>query len=140
MNSNRVSALAAVAVLASFLAACGQGHQTAAATQGAAAAPATAAASPADPHNPLIGSWRFTGIGAGPPTETSGCSITMTFAANQWTQTQGGATTNMSVSYIPSAKVVYVVSPDGGHVTYVLVDANHIALDSFAPCTYERAG
>ena len=92
----------------------------------------------ADPPNPLIGKWHFIGFGTGTPTSSSACSIDMTFTSSQWSQTRGGTTTNGRVTYIPSAKVVYVVGPDGGHVTYVLVDQNHIALDSFAPCTYAR--
>jgi hypothetical protein len=92
----------------------------------------------AAPDNPLIGKWRFTGIGSGPASAPSGCSIDMTFTSTQWTQTQGGTTSNGRVTYIPSPTVVYVVGPDGGHVTYVLVDQNHIALDSFAPCSYVR--
>ena len=99
-----------------------------------------AAAEPQDPHNPLIGTWHFIGFGAGAPASPSGCSIDMTFTSTQWSQTRGGATSTISVTYIPSAKVVYVVGSDGGHITYILVDQDHIALNSWAPCTYARAG
>ena len=36
--------------------------------------------------------------------------------------------------------MVYVVDANAGHTTYILVDQDHIALDSFAPCTYARVG
>ena len=64
----------------------------------------------------------------------------MIFTAGKWTQTRAGATTNVAVSYIPGPKTVYVLDNQGGHITYILVDANHIALNSFAPCTYVRSG
>ena len=99
---------------------------------------AVGATAAAEPANPLIGKWHFIGFGSGPTTSSSGCSIDMTFAPAQWTQTRGGATTHARVTYIPSAKVVYVVGSDGGHVTYILVGPDRIALDSFAPCTYDR--
>ncbi|HEY5072044.1 MAG TPA: hypothetical protein VII63_08435 [Caulobacteraceae bacterium] len=130
--------LAAMAALFAGLAACG-GHGTAATASGDASPAAPTAASPADPANPLIGAWRFIGFGKG-PAEPSGCSTQMVFSPGQWTQTQGGATTNMAVTFIPGPKTVYVVDANGGHITYVLIDQNHIALNSFAPCTYERVG
>jgi hypothetical protein len=132
----RAGALALASVLAG-LSACGGGRSPATAPQGSGT---QAAAQSQDPGNPLIGRWQFVGFGKGPVDSPSGCSIDMTFSPSQWTQTQGGATTNTAVTYIPSAKVVYVVGSDGGHITYVLVDQNHIALDLFAPCTYARVG
>ncbi len=86
----------------------------------------------------LIGAWRFIGFGKGPTTESSACALTMTFTATRWIQTRATGATDDPVGYIPSAKVVYVTYVNGDHTTYVLVDPNHIALDSFAPCTYER--
>jgi hypothetical protein len=143
MGLNSRLAVASIAVLASGLAACG-GRQTAAAQ--AAAAPAAgvqvaAVTGQSDPNDPLIGQWRFTGIGNGPASATSACSTAMTFTAADWVQTHvDGTTTTDPVTYIPSAKVVYVVDVNGDHTTYVLVDQDHIALDSFAPCAYARAG
>ena len=143
MGLNSWVALASVAVLTVGLAACG-GRQTATASQSAAGQNAgvqVAAAGPRDPNNPLIGQWRFAGIGNGPASVTSACSTDMTFTATDWVQTHvDSATTTDPVTYIPSAKMVYVVDANAGHTTYILVDQDHIALDSFAPCTYARVG
>ena len=143
MGFNNRLALASIAVLMAGLAACG-GRQTAAAPQGAAAQSAgaqVAAAGPRDANNPLIGQWRFTGIGTGPASATSACSTAMTFTATDWVQTHvDGTTTTDPVTYIPSAKVVYVVDANADHTTYILVDQDHIALESFAPCAYARVG
>jgi hypothetical protein len=91
-----------------------------------------------DPHNLVLGKWRFVSIGADTASGPSGCSTEMEFTSTNWIQTQGGATTNSVVSYIPSPSAVYVVYPDGTHVTYTFPDQNHLVLNSFAPCTYER--
>ena len=131
MAINNRLAIAAASLAA--LAVCGGCQQSAVASQ----APAQAAVQQ-DPHNPLIGQWRFVGIGTGPASSPSGCSIDMTFTPTQWTQTQAGATTTGNVTYIPGPSTVYVVDPVGDHVTYNLIDQSHIALDSFAPCTYVR--
>jgi hypothetical protein len=143
MGLNSRLVLAGIAVLTVGLAACG-GSQTTAAAPGAAAQSAgvqVAAAGPRDPNNPLIGQWRFTGIGNGPASVTSACSTAMTFATTDWVQTHvDGASTTDPVTYIPSAKMVYVVDVNADHTTYILVDQDHIALDSFAPCAYARAG
>ena len=143
MGLNSWMALASVAALSVGLAACG-GRQTAAASQSAAAqgdSAQVAVAGSRDPNNPLIGQWRFTGIGNGPASVTSACSTDMTFTATDWVQTHvDSATTTDPVTYIPSAKMVYVVDANAGHTTYILVDQDHIALDSFAPCTYARVG
>jgi hypothetical protein len=138
MGLNNRLALASIAVLMAGLAACG-GRQTATAPQSAAAQ--VAAAGPRDANNPLIGQWRFTGIGTGPASATSACSTAMTFTATDWVQTHvDGTTTTDPVTYIPSAKMVYVVDANADHTTYILVDQDHIALDSFAPCAYARVG
>jgi hypothetical protein len=121
MGVNKVVRLTGIAALMAGLVAYNGGHPAAAA-----------------PENPLIGKWHFTGIGTGPATSPSGCSIDMTFTSTQWTQTQGGTTSKGLVTYIPSGTVVYVVDPVGGHYTYVIVDKDHISLDSFAACTYVR--
>ncbi len=143
MGINSRLALASIAVLASGLAGCG-GSQTPSAAPGATAqnpASQVAAAAPRDANNPLIGQWRFTGIGAGPASATSACSTDMNFTAADWVQTHvDGTTTTDPVTYIPSAKMVYVVDVNANHTTYILVDADHIALDSFAPCAYARVG
>jgi hypothetical protein len=142
MGVNSRLALAGVAVLASGLAACGGGSQTTTAPSAVAqsAGPQVVAA-PSDPNNPLVGHWRFTGIGDGPASVTSACSTDMTFTTTGWVQTHAdGSNTTDPVTYIPSAKMVYVVDVNGGHTTYVLVDQDHIALDSFAPCAYARVG
>jgi hypothetical protein len=137
MAFNNRLAIAAASLAA--LAVCSGCQRNAAASQASAAPVAT----PRDPQNSLIGRWRFIGIGTGPASSPSGCSIDMTFTPTQWTQTQAGATTTGNVTYVagssrPAPSTVYVVDPAGGHVTYVLIDHSHIALDSFAPCTYVR--
>jgi hypothetical protein len=91
-----------------------------------------------NPNNLVIGKWHFVSIGTDTTSGPSGCSTDMEFTATNWIQTQGGATTNSVVTYIPSPTSVYVVYPDGSHVTYTFPDPNHLVLDSFAPCTYAR--
>jgi hypothetical protein len=135
-------AIAALTAIAVGLAGCGGGHQAAAAPSSVQAAPTQVSAQ--DPNNPLIGQWRFVGYGNGPSDSPSGCSTEMTFTADNWMQVQGGVqgtpTTNTAVTYIPGPKTVYVLGADGGHITYILVDASHIALESAWPCTYARVG
>jgi hypothetical protein len=118
MRVNKWLALIGAAALMTGLPACGQAHP--------------------DSHNPVIGKWRFIGIGADTTSGPSGCSTDMEFTPTNWIQTQGGATTNSVVTYIPSPSAVYVVYGDGSHVTYTFPDQNHLVLDSFAPCTYAR--
>jgi hypothetical protein len=132
MYSIKTLALTALAAAMAALSACGASDKSA-----TPAAPA-AAPSPQDPNNPLIGAWRFIGFGKGPTTDSSACALTMTFTSTQWTQTRAGGDTTDPVTYIPSPKTVYVVDGQGGHTTYIRIDPNHIALESFAPCTYER--
>jgi hypothetical protein len=105
---------------------------------GGASQAATVVAGPADPRNPVFGKWRFVSIGADTTSGPSGCSTAMEFTSTNWIQTQGGATTNSVVTYIPSPSSVYVVYGDGSHVTYAFPDQDHLVLDSFAPCTYVR--
>jgi hypothetical protein len=101
---------------------------------------ASVVAGPANPQNPVFGKWHFISIGADTTSGPSGCSTDMEFTSTNWIQTQGGATTNSVVTYIPSPSSVYVVYGDGSHVTYTFPDQNHLVLDSFAPCTYVRVG
>jgi hypothetical protein len=128
-------ALAGVAAAAiAALSACDDAQQSASTLS---AAP-RAATPPLDPHNPLIGSWRFVNVTSGPSDSPTDCTLTMTFTSSQWTQTQGHVTSEMPVTYMPSPTSVYVVDPGGGHTTYNLVDTNHITLNSIVPCAYER--
>ena len=62
----------------------------------------------------------------------------MTFTATRWIQIRAGGNTDDLVGYIPSAKMVHLTDAEGGHTTYLRLDPNHIALESFAPRTYER--
>ena len=135
MTSIKRLALTALAAAVAGLSACGGSDKTAA---GAQTAGAQTAAGPTDPNNPLIGAWRFIGFGKGPTNDSSACALTMTFTATRWIQTRASGNTDDAVGYIPSPKMVYVTDTEGGHTTYIRLDPNHIALDSFAPCTYER--
>jgi hypothetical protein len=136
MRTHWVSAIVGAAALAASLSACGGGQPAAAETQPATAA---AAASPVDPSNLIIGRWLFTSANNNPPTAPGGCSTEMTFTPTQWTQVQVGVSTTSNVHYYASAKEVYVVYPTGDHVTYNVLDQNHVQLDTFALCTYARA-
>ena len=138
MRMHWVLAIVGAAALAANLSACGGGQPAAAAGTQPATAPA--ASGPADPNNLIIGRWLFISANNNPAVAPGGCSTEMMFTPTQWTIVQMGVTkTDNNVHYYASAKEVYVVDADGGHVTYNVLDPNHVQLDNFTMCTYARA-
>ncbi len=137
MRCSRGLTISGLAAFSVALGACGGGHQGAASGQGAGA---QAAAGPQDPNNLLIGSWKFSGIGADPTAAPGGCATALTFTATQQTMTDLSGTSSHPVTYNASAAGVFVMSDAGidAHVTYKILDANHVQLDSWPACTFTR--
>ncbi|HEY3890136.1 MAG TPA: hypothetical protein VGL73_16290 [Caulobacteraceae bacterium] len=126
MRNFRSRPIAAV-LLAASLAACGGSGQPSSAV---------------DRNNPLIGHWRFSGVGSDPNAPLGGCASEMVFTATQQTLIYSGAPRTNDVTYNASPTLVYVMGNTGivDHVTYNVLDANHVQLDAAGPCTYVRAG
>ena len=106
-----------------------------------------AVAGPRDPNNPLIGKWRFASVGARgsfapAQTATGGCADEMVFTPTQQTLVFGDKSGTSDVHYIASATTIYVIGngPLDDHVTYLVLDANHVTLDTGAVCVFVRAG
>jgi hypothetical protein len=131
--------LATSAAVMLGLAACGGSHQGAAGSQNAGA---PAAAGPKDPNNLLIGSWKFSGIGTDATAAPGGCATAVTFTPTQQTMTDLSGTSSHAVTYNASPKGVYVMSDAGiaAHTTYIVLDPNHVQLDSWPACTFTRVG
>jgi hypothetical protein len=138
MRLNKGLKVAAMAVSMAVLAGCGGSGQGAAASKGAGA---QAAPSPQDPHNPLIGKWRFAGVGSD-PTPQPGCATDMVFTATQQTLVFNGVSGTNAVTYSASPSLVYVIGDAGidNHVTYKVLDASHVQLDAPTACTFVRVG
>jgi hypothetical protein len=142
MGWNTGLTLAGVAV---GLAACGGGQKGAAGAQASGAqvaATAQASVGPQDPNNILIGQWRFSGIGSDSSAAPGGCATAITFTSTQQTMTSLGATSTIPVTYNASPTGVFVLTDAGidAHVTYNVLDANHVQLDSWPACTFTRVG
>ena len=122
-------------LLAFSLAACQPG-------QGGGGAGHPAAAASADSNNPLIGHWRFNGVGGDANAPIGGCASDMLFTATQQTLTFDGAARSNDVTYNASPTLVYVMGNTGivDHVTYKVLEAGHVELDAAGPCDYARAG
>jgi len=131
--------LAGSAALILGLAACEPSHPSAAGSQDAGA---QTSAGPRDPNNLLIGSWKFSGIGADPTAAPGGCATAVTFTPTQQTMTDVSGTSSHNVTYNASPTGVFVLSDAGiaAHVTYKILDSNHVQLDSWPACTFTRVG
>jgi hypothetical protein len=100
-------------------------------------------ASSAD-ENLLIGSWTFSSTDNkfGP----AGCPSLFVFKETTATITHppsdvypGGSVQNMTVTYVPSPAVVFVMTNAAGHVNYNFVDHDHMYTeDAWGKCNYER--
>jgi hypothetical protein len=137
MSTGRTLGFVGAATILLGVAACGAGHQAAAAPQDAAAA---APSEPQDPTNPLIGTWRLSG--ENPRTPPDGCASQLVFTQTQQTLVYSDRSGTNDVHYVASASLVYVLG-NGAldvHTTYNVLDAGHVQLDTGALCTYERAG
>ena len=142
MSWRKGVALAGFVVLAAGLTACGAKKIAAAQgtdTQPAAAAPASIG--PQDPNNVLIGQWRYSSS-MNANNDIGGCPTAVTFTSTAITQTAMGSTSTIPVRYNASPTTVYVLTDTGlsGHVTYKVLDPNHVQIDAYPACTFERVG
>ena len=124
MGSSLSAVRAAAALLLLGLAACGGG------SGGHAGAPA------ASSSNGVIGKWTLTEGNA------AGCYSPIQFTDTTQTLVIEGKTSTTQVTYNVSPEKVYVMGNTGivNAVSYKILGADKIQIDSVYPCTYQRAG